>query len=383
MSIEEATRDTIMRHVEEATPPPVDVPSLVGRGRRRRNLRAGVGALAALAVIGGAAGLGGWLMTGDADAPAARDDSIPSRTGDAPGPESIDAPQRVFRTQDRIFLNGESYPAEGIPFGTGAHLVPQGITYPDARTRVPHLLRSDGSREALAPDRPAFGTRYGEWMASAPDSGLVAWSEHGGGEVELVALDAGSGEEVARRRVACEGPEGGRCAVPYVVSDDVVFVAGPGGGTIAWQPADDRWVPLGDGEVSDARGHTVSLFPGSEDLDLSRLGPEWELVELDSDHWREQEESGDVEALLSFDGDWVSDPRAFYVEDWREPERTLTFRPPGEVAESQFDTDGSVLFVTVDQDNGEYRVWDCPVDARCEPLTAPSGQEIRLLASDT
>lgn len=382
MSIEEATRDTITRHVQEVAPPPVDVPSLVGRGRRRRTIRTAVGTLATLTVLGGAAGLGGWLMTDGSDSPT-RDDLAPARTGNAQGPESINAPQRVFRTEDRVHLDGKSYPTERMSFGTGAHLVPQGITYPDERTGVPHLLRSDGSREALAPDQPTFGNEYGEWMASAPDSGLVAWSEIGDGKVELVAYDTGTGEEVARRRVPCEGPSGGQCPTPYVASDDVVFVHGPAGGTTAWQPATDRWTFLGAGEVSDARGHTVSLFPGSDDVDVSALGPEWELLELDSEHWREQEESGNVEALMSYDGAWVSDPWTFYVEDWRNPDRALRFKSPGEVVESQFDTDGSVLFVTMDMDTGEYRAWDCPVDAGCEPLTDPSRQEIRLLASDT
>ncbi len=67
--------------------------------------------------------------------------------------------------------------------------------------------------------------------------------------------------------------------------------------------------------------------------------------------------------------------------DWRHPRATLDLTAPGNVAETQFDADGSMAFVTFGSRGS--RVWDCPVVGECEPLTEVLRQEARLIAWDT
>lgn len=244
-------------------------------------------------------------------------------------------------------------------------------------------MKRDGSQVALAPKRPAYGTRYSGWVAADATSPLVAWGEISPTGVDLVAYDTAKGAEIARKRMNCENTEatsGLGCATAYVASDGVVFVLAGGPETIAWRPADGTWLRLGDGSVSQAHGKVADTFPGPDTLDLSLLGHGWSRLKLTGPFWEEQEKQGDAEALLSFDGSWVTDQEGKRVEDWRNPDATVTYDPPGNEIAGQYDTDGSMLFVT--ESAGKYQAWDCTVTAKCEPLTEPTDEVIRFFSWD-
>ncbi|WP_109508903.1 hypothetical protein [Nocardioides speluncae] len=382
--METRVKQTFDHRTDELVPPPVDVAALVRRGRRRRSWRSAGAAAVAVAVVGGTAYAAG-TVAGDADPDPGRPtkEGLPVVTGGAAGPQPVDGPTAVFHTKSSVSIDGRTYPAGNFPWDTGPHVGQLGVAYPAKRTGVPHLMKRDGSQVALAPDRPKVGDRYSGWVAADAASPLVAWGEVGPTGVDVVAYDTAKGSEIARKRVNCQNATSSSsfgCAVPYVASDGVVFVHTNRPGTIAWRPADGTWQRLGDGSVSQAHGKVVDTFSGPDQLDLSVLGDGWSRLRLTGPFWEEQEKQGDAEALLSFDGSWVTDPEGKRVEDWHNPEATVTYDPPGSEVAAQYDTDGSMLYVTMSGD--KYRAWDCTATARCEPLTEPTDEEIRLISWD-
>lgn len=397
--METRVKQTFDHRTDELVPPPVDVASLVRRGRQRRGWRnAGVAAMA-VAVIGGTA-YAASTVTGNVEPDRPAKDGLPVVTGGATGPEPIDGPTAVFHTKDSVSIDGRTYPAGNFPWDTGPHVGRLGIAYPAAKTGVPHLMKRDGSQVPLAPERPKFGDRYSGWVAADAASPLVAWGEVSRTGIDLVAYDTAKRSEIARKRVSCESNDSTSafgCVTAYVASDGVVFVLGGGPETFAWRPADGTWLRLGDGSVSQAHGKVVDTFPGPDKLDLSLLGAGWSRLKLTGPFWEEQEKQGDAEALLSFDGSWVTDPEGKRVEDWRNPDATVVYDPPGEEVAAQYDTDGSMLYVTFEpngqtkagtddkpwgEELGSWRAWRCTTTAPCAPLTEPTDQEIRLISWD-
>ena len=384
MSLEESVRESISTQVRVVTPPPAPIEALVSRGRRRRTIRRSVatfgGVLTVAAVIAATSGGPGLWPDSSQHVP---EPAAPIVENGAAGPVGIPGPTEVFTTDSSISIDGKSFDLGNFPTGTGPHVGMEGIAYPAADTGVPFLIRSSGERTQLAPGQPAFGAKYDSWVAADSASPMVAWSESTDSTVELVAYDTDAGKEIGRRRLSCtENKFGVFCPRPYAAVHGVVFVM-DGGKTVAWRPADDLWVNLGQGNVSEARGFTVSLFAGIGNLDLSPLGPEWSVLEVSGPYWKEIEKHGDIEALLSFDGEWITDANGLRVEAWRDPSKALVLGPPGRVTESQFDTDGSVLYVTEEEGTGMFRVWDCPQDAKCVALTEPSRSAPHLMAWDT
>ena len=379
-AFEQHVHDTITEHLDKVGTPQPDVEALVRRARRRaasRNLAAvATGVVAVIGVVS-TVSLGGG--TGS-DRPA-HTNGIPITTGGARGPAAIDAPTAVFHTKDSVWIDGKRHPTGNFTWDTGAHIGALGVAYPDNETGRPYLMRRDGEQVPLAPAQPAFGTDYAPWVAADASSPLVAWVERSADEVELVAFDTESMTEIARRHVTCEGdPQtwGYACVMPYVADSGVVFVH-EGRNTIAWRPATGGWDGLGEGLASQARGQVVGLFPGPDDVRAP--GPDWRVLNVAGSYWEKKEKHGDIEPLLSFDGSWVTDANGTRVENWADPEQTVTFHPPGEIEASQYDTDGSVLYVTRSGDG--HQVWDCTVTDKCTPASDPMTQEIRLIAWDS
>ncbi|WP_141014998.1 NUDIX hydrolase [Nocardioides sambongensis] len=158
------------------------------------------------------------------------------------------------------------------------------------------------------------------------------------------------------------------CPFPYVVADGTVFY-GEGGRSLAWDVATDTTVSTGS-MVSQAHDRVVGGFEDLE-VDVSRLAGDWEFAEPVDGY----------EGILSYDGAWFLDNSGKpTIVNWRDPDQTVRYDPPGSVRAATFDTDGSVLVVT--EEDGRWSGWDCPVDARCEQVVAPQRAEIRLVAWD-
>ena len=386
--LDERLRESLDAHVHAAVPPLPDVSDLVRRGRRRRNRRVvltsalTVGAVAAVATIG----IGLATGSGPSDGLRTQRAGIPIATGGATGPESVPGPTGLFVTRSRVYLDGTSYDVK-LPWDTGAHVGKLGVAYPAPGTHRPTLLLRDGTVKTLA-ERPDFaGAVFDNWVAADGNGTLVAWAEHTDGAADIVAYDTATDRVVGRTTLRChesDGPGGTYCPRPYVVSDGTVFISVYGGGR-AWQPSDSVLGPLLDGDIAQAHHKVVSTFEDRGLVSLDRIGA----------GWAQAHSPKGVEGILSYDGGWILDnggnPK---VVNWRDPSQTITYRPPGKVAASVFDTDGSVLVVTragdpaaMDPDgetntNLRWTGWDCPLEAACTVVVPEQKQEIRLVAWD-
>lgn len=369
MSIETQVREAIERHTTGSPPPVPDTAALLVRGRRRRHARVAGTAVSAICVsvvvaVAAVSAIGPRWTAGRGD--------VPVTTGGAEGPAAVTGPTEVFHTRDSVWVDGRRHPAGQLTWDTGAHVSSLGLVFPAEGTGVPYFLDRNGRQHQLAPDTPVLGgASYDRWVAADSTGTLVSWAEITNDGAEVVAFDLATMREVARKRLPCDvdGTVSG-CPRPYVVSDGVVFVH-RADGTWAWRPGaggQRSWVRLGDGFVAQAHSKTIGLFPGGT-IDLELLGAGWRVL------------SGVAgEPLLSFDGRYVVDANGAAVVEWQHPQRRVTYHPPGAPVESQFDTDGSVLFVT--ESDGLYRVYDCTAQRRCEPVSEPMRQEIRLIAWD-
>jgi hypothetical protein len=379
-AFEQDVHNAIGEQLDRAGTPPPDIGRLVRRARRKavsRNLAAVATGVVAVVGVVSIVNLGGGAGSGSQEPT----NGVPVTTAGARGPAAIDAPTAVFHTKDAVWIDGARHAAGNFSWDTGAHIGALGIAYPDKESGRPYLMRRDGEQLPLGPARPTFGTDYAPWVAADASSPLVAWVERSADEVELVAFDTASMSEVARRHVTCQGdPEtwGFACVVPYVADSGVVFVH-DGRNTVAWRPADDSWDVLGEGLASQARGRVLGLFAGPDGVRAP--GSDWRVLKVSGAYWEKKEKHGDIEPLLSFDGSWVTDANGTRVENWEHPEQTVTFHPPGEIEESQYDTDGSVLYVTRSSEGNQ--VWDCTATERCTPASKPMSQEIRLIAWDS
>jgi hypothetical protein len=379
-------RDSLERHVRAVTAPRPDVAGLVRRGRRRRGRRlAGVSALT-VAALAGVATIGVAMMTGSGPGDGARPQrgGLPIATRDATGPTPVDGPTGLFVTRSRVYLDGSSY-AVKLPWDTGAHVGRLGVAYPQPGSHRPMLLKRDGSTVPLAPATPAHpGATYDGWVAADGNGTLVAWAEQTKQDSEVVVLDTRSMKVVGRVTLPCVEQHGFlSCPLPYVVSDGVVFLD-RGTRSQSWDPATNTFVDLGQ-LPSQAHHRVVTTFEDRGTVPVDRIGPGWEQAHSPRG----------VEGILSYDGGWILDnggnPK---VVNWRDPSQTITYRPPGEVAAAVFDTDGSVLVVTVTGDpsamapdgganaNLRWTGWDCKLEGPCRVVVPEQKQEIRLVAWD-
>jgi len=379
-------RDSLDRHVGAVAPPRPDVGDLVRRGRRRRGRRlAGVSALT-VAALAGAAMFGVGLMTGAGPrgGNVTPGGGLPISVGGATGPAVVDGPTGLFVTRSRVYLNGSSY-AVKLPWDTGAHVGRLGVAYPKPGGNRPMLLERDGTAVPLAPARPALpGATYDGWVAADGNGTLVAWAEHTRQKSQIVVLDTKTRKVVGRVTLPCVEQQGFlSCPRPYVVSDGIVFLD-RGGRSQAWDPATSTFVDVSQ-LPSQAHSKVLTTFEDRGSIDTGRIGPGWEQAHPPKG----------VEGILSYDGGWILDnggnPK---VVNWRDPSQTITYRPPGVVAASVFDTDGSVLVVTVTGDpaaidpagttNTDLRWtgWDCRLGGGCRVVVPEQKQEIRLVAWD-
>jgi hypothetical protein len=247
------------------------------------------------------------------------------------------------------------------------------------------LLERDGTAVPLAPARPALpGATYDGWVAADGNGTLVAWAEHTRQKSQIVVLDTKTRKVVGRVTLPCVEQQGFlSCPRPYVVSDGIVFLD-RGGRSQAWDPATSTFVDVSQ-LPSQAHSKVLTTFEDRGSIDTGRIGPGWEQAHPPKG----------VEGILSYDGGWILDnggnPK---VVNWRDPSQTITYRPPGVVAASVFDTDGSVLVVTVTGDpaaidpagttNTDLRWtgWDCRLGGGCRVVVPEQKQEIRLVAWD-
>ncbi len=385
--LDERLRESLDTHVRAAAPPPPDVADLVRRGRRRRNRRVVLasaltaGGLAAVATIGiglatGSGTVGSRPVQG----------GVATSTGDATGPAPVDGPTGLFVTRSRVYLDGASYHVR-LPWDTGAHVGKLGVAYPAPGSHRPSMLLRDGTVKTLA-ERPSFPSAvFDDWVAADGNGTLVAWAEQDNGAADIVAYDTATDRVVGRTTMRChQGGDGAGtfCPRPYVVSDGTVFISAYGGGR-AWQPSDPILGPQLDGDIAQAHHRVISTFEDRGPVSLDRIGAGWEQAHSPKG----------VEGILSYDGGWILDnggnPK---VVNWRDPSQTITYHPPGKVAASVFDTDGSVLVVTRKGDpaamdaDGETNTdltwtgWDCPLEGACTVVVPEQKQEIRLVAWD-
>jgi hypothetical protein len=368
-------RETLDAHTSTVSPPPVDVTDLVRRGRRRRVIRSGVAVLVTAAVVVSAVAVSGALRGSPADTGGpARDLSpaggLPIARGGAVGPKAVDGPRALFVTRQKVYLDGKSH-AVRLPWDTGAHVGRLGVAYPQPGTDRPMLLQRDGTPVPLAPPTPALaGATYDDWVAADGNGTFVAWAEQTKQGSEIVAFDTGTMQEVARTTLPCHGTGVARfCPRPYVVSDGLVFIFAYAKAEV-WDPATGTRKVLPDADIAQAHNKVLTTFEDRGTVDTGRIGPDWE-----------QAKAKGIGGLLSYDGGWLLDPDGNpKVVNWRAPDESITYRPPGTVTAAVFDTDGSVLVVT--HDRGLWTGWDCQLQGRCATVVPPSRQEIRLVAWD-
>jgi hypothetical protein len=185
--------DERVRSTPARTP---DLHALVQRGRHRRALHSCAAVVAVVGVVGLIMNLAGIGLRGDQD--NGKNSPIGAGTaavvtGGAKGPVAVDAPSRVFVTQNRMYLDGRSHaaraPWDGDQSGdlppasapardkvqpastSSIHLARDGILFPGTANR-PMLLRRGGALVPLAARRsPVRSTPTGSLPTPDP-----AWS---------------------------------------------------------------------------------------------------------------------------------------------------------------------------------------------------------------
>ena len=378
-------RDSLDQHVGAVSPPRPDVADLVRRGRRRRGRRLAAVSALTVAAFAGVATIGVGLVTSTDPGTATQRGGLPIAVGGATGPEVVDGPTGLFVTRSRVYLDGSSY-AVKLPWDTGAHVGRLGVAYPAPASHKPTLLTLSGKVRTLA-ERPSFpGSVFDGWVAADGNGPLVAWAEHTDDAAEIVAYDTARDEVVGRTTIRChqDSKFGRYCPRPYVVSDGTVFVS-VFGGVRVWHPRDATPGPVLGADIAQAHHRVVTTFEDRGTVPVDRIGPGWEQAHSPKG----------VEGILSYDGGWILDNGGNpQVVNWRDPSQTITYRPPGQVAASVFDTDGSVLVVTVTGDptamdpdgstNTDLRWtgWDCRLEGACRVVVPAQKQEIRLVAWD-
>jgi hypothetical protein len=391
----------LVDRARDAVVPPVDAARLVRRGRRRRLERriwtagAAVATAVVVALVTGAVPTGGLLPgdTGQRQQQAAHHrthSQVAVASNGATGPRAVAGPRALFVTRTHTYVDGRTSSVR-LPWDTGAHVGRLGVAYPQPGTGArPMLLGRDGRTRPLAAASPALaGARYDRWVAADSDSGLVAWSEIRKDVADIVAFDTSTMTEVSRERVRCDvqGNETG-CPRPYVADGGLVFLD-RGSRATAWNPRTGSQVDLG-ALPSQAHRRVLTTFDDAGGDTASVLGR----------GWQQAHSPRGIEGLLSYDGGWIldanGDPTAV---NWRDPSQTIRYRPPGAVEAAEFDTDGSVLVVTVTGggtgDGGRagassagsqqqsYTGWDCALGGKCAVVVPPQHAEIRLVAWDT
>lgn len=377
MTIEDLVRYSVEEHTTAQTPPQPHTDHLVQRGRRR----------ATLTVVGASVGVAALTISTIVGVAAIRDDAAgPQPTnrsshGTEDGPAPTKGPNNVYLYGDgRIAMNGKVYPAVS---GTYFHVAVNGLQYTDDAGRA-HLLDMDGAPVQLAPDTPVkAGAKYGGWVAADSSQPLVVWTEEAisgkgaaaTGTVDLVLFDTEQMREIGRRTEPCRYRKAYQfmsCPGAYVVSDGLVF-ADNNKGLFGWNPAGRadgaaEWFPLNADFAMQAHHKSVLKFD-YEGGDYSGLPSTWTVVPAAENQ------------LLSYDGRWLLEGDT--ITSVAQPAETVTFDPPGQIEESQFDPSGSVLFTTK-LGSGKYQVFACSAaTVDCEPLSEVAAKPFRLVNWDS
>ena len=369
MNTEDLLRVALREHVE-TTAPPVHVPGLVRRGRRRRTAIMGGTTVLVAAVLVGAVVVTGALSGGV----TSRGEPAPADTpGEVGAPTPVPGPTEVYELADgRLVIDGVVAPARERE---SMHITRNGVAY-SGPGGVPYLVTMDGEDVALAPEQPQrAGADYAGWVAADPTRSLVAWTEEGPDGADFVLYDTAADREVARKSVPCK-PKGGfpgGCPRAYVMSDGLVFVID--NGVRGWDPlgltrSETEYFLIDTPEVLQAHARTVYRPSWIGDASYSGLPADWTATP-----------PLDENGLLSFDGDWALS--GLTVTSVDHPDQSMEVDPPGEPVESQFDPDGSLLVVT--HVDGGYQVVDCALDgsADCTPVSEVEDKPMRLILTDT
>jgi hypothetical protein len=211
-----------------------------------------------------------------------------------------------------------------------------------------HLLRDDGTDVTLA---PAPSVSFADFRASSKADArmpLVAFTQPGADEVQVVLHDLRAGRTVDTLSVRCSGSD---CQDVVVDGLDggLVFVRTPDG-TYVWNPGateDANWTLLGTGEFRVADVHNQRILWAYAPPSPASKSPvaTWDRTE------------GPIDAQLSFDGG--------HVLNWS---RTLRPTTPDvspitlavqDALWFTFDTDGSVLAAAVRKQRGVF--YDCEI----------------------
>ena len=198
---------------------------------------------------------------------------------------------------------------------------------------------------------------------------------HSEGSVDLVMFDTEQMREIGRRTMSCSyrrSVEFLFCPDTYVLSDGLVF-SHTRKGVFGWNPAgrsgeSAEWFAIQANDVMQAHRSTV-LHYDYDSGDFSGLGPDWTVADADEND------------RLSYDGQWLLDGST--IRSISSPVEKVTFDPPGQVIESQFDTSGSVLF-SVALSKDRFQVFACDAaNVECEPLSDVGAQPFRLVNTDS
>ena len=356
-----ALRDQLTAHLDATTPPPPDLPAVLGRGRRIRRRRTAVAA-SSLAVV--AVAIGGLALSTRSTAP-----ELP--TFPASGEARVDGGLRAYAMPGRaLHMAGRTFPDAALDYlDTDAVATPAGVVTYDAG--LPVLLQPSGNTVLLdrgPTDRPRDFHPTAKADAARP---LVAYALIDNGRVTVKVYDLDQRTVLAAAETPCRQ----RCSDTVIdgLDSGTVFVR-TREGTQVWDFRTDTWTRFAGPRtrVADVRNGVV-LYDGPAPTSSA---PGWRYV------------AGAIDAQLTYDGEHV-----LYWTSVLKPTRpggtTLRLAEgPKKMGPAwfTFDTDGSVLVAVYPSDSGgDFPVYDCPLSgAACDALEplAPGAGDPMFMGDD-
>ncbi len=356
MTTGELSRE-LSAHLDDVTPPPGDLESVLRRSRRGRARRIVGPALLTAAAVG----VGALVLsqTGPAEDPSPggpEEETVVATEGQVDLSHGL----RAYASPgERLYLGGTSI--ELTPdisyLDTDAVATPYGLVYTDPQGRM-QLIGDSGRSEALTGPSETPGDWHPTIKADA-ERPVVVWATLEGTEVTITVYDLEKRSTITRTDVTCGlqhpgtgagSPKDCSSFVLDGVDSGHVFVRGAGG-TEVWNYDSGTWLQLAGPKtrVADVRDKVV-LYDGARPTGLM---DGWLFVR------------GKIDAQLSYDGTHV-----LYWSDKLEPTTAggepITLDLPAQATFFTFDTDGSVLAAT---SGPVSKVFDCEIPSGpCEEI---------------